>query len=626
MLVEAATTAPAALLWTPTLCYTGICTSQSQLSAESAGSSSIFMNRNRIISCLCAGLLAVGLLPFLGCGQNLYPFPQYNFAGRPIPPSDLSNRVLVAIQNPSELASGSLQILDANNDLRHNIENTILNWPVQGYGASLPSSIQNFPAELTGYVYGAGDGSFVKINYGVESGLGNIASEPSRSNSIMIDGEFKNVYAAIEIEGYFTVADLSTDSVYALNLPNVYQVATNSSGTIALAMVRNSNTLYRAIQLPTTSNIATTAPAGAIDCRPTNQPLWCLVPVPTAPGTLDHPIGAIFSLDGTQVYILNCGPECGGTTASVSYLSTAPLLENVTTIPTTNQVLATTPVPGGVTTAISDGTYLYVAGQQLQSTGTYAGLFAGNLSIISPTQPASQTSPVAPTVTSTYSISDGLHTKMIFGDNDTLWIGSNTCADGVRQAKAAAGLQTQAANYNCLTRFVISPSATNPILPSWTANTSFNLGSRISDGTNIEVMAAGNSTYTLNSAVITNGFTGATTPSWNTTLNGTTTDNGITWVDIGPVTQAEIIPGITPNSSAFPVPIQWLNANGNPYYYGDLTGICWVQGLNKMYTAYGGQIHLFGTADGGEHDNSQITIQGTAADVAYMDALTDGAN
>jgi len=585
------------------------------------------MNRSSNIKLACAFLLAATILPLTACGRNydnLYPFPQYNFAGRPIPPSQLANRVLVAIQNPSGLSGGELEILDAKNDLRHNIQNTTLQWVINGYSASLPISIQSFPDELAGYVYASGDGSFTKVNYSTEAGAGSAASEPGKSASIMIDGLFQNVYSAQESNGYVTVYNESTSQLYALNLPNAYVVATNTSGTIALAMVRNSNSLYRIIKLSTTSNTPPTPPAGAIDCRPADNPLYCVVPVP---GTFDRPISAYFSLDGTQVYVVNCGPECGGTTASVSYLSTTPLLEDNPTIPTTSAILATTPVPGGATTVLSDGTYLYVAGQQLQSSGTYAGLFAGNLSIISPTQPASQTSPVAPSVISTYSISDGIHTKMIFGDNNTLWIGSNTCAEGVRHAKAVAGLTTQDANYNCLTRFVIGPiNSGNPILPSWSAKTSYNVGARVTDGTNIEVMANGNSSYTLNGAQITDGTSGSSTPTWSTAIDGTTTDGGITWVNIGPVTQAEIIPGITPNSEAFPIPINWINTNGSPYYYGDLTGICWVQGLNKMYTAYGGQIHLFGTADGGEHDNSQITIQGTAYDVAYMDALTDAAN
>ena len=61
-------------------------------------------------------------------------------------------------------------------------------------------------------------------------------------------------------------------------------------------------------------------------------------------------------------------------------------------------------------------------------------------------------------------------------------------------------------------------------------------------------------------------------------------------------------------------------------YYGDLTGLCWVQGFNKVYTAYGGQVHIFSTADNSEIDNKNVTVQGTALDVAYMDAVTDADN
>jgi hypothetical protein len=37
-------------------------------------------------------------------------------------------------------------------------------------------------------------------------------------------------------------------------------------------------------------------------------------------------------------------------------------------------------------------------------------------------------------------------------------------------------------------------------------------------------------------------------------------------------------------------------------------------------------VHAFNTLDGSEINNINITVQGTALDVAYMDALTDNAN
>jgi hypothetical protein len=55
-----------------------------------------------------SAVAAVGLSAMLaGCGQTYY------FAGRVLPPSGLSYRVLVAIQNPGSISQGALEILDA---------------------------------------------------------------------------------------------------------------------------------------------------------------------------------------------------------------------------------------------------------------------------------------------------------------------------------------------------------------------------------------------------------------------------------------------------------------------------------------------------------------------------------
>ena len=311
-------------------------------------------------------------------------------------------------------------------------------------------------------------------------------------------------------------------------------------------MVRNSNTVYRLVKLnqnqfPTST--AADVAIGAADCEPFNLPVYCVVPVNTGShtNTFDRPTGAYFSLDGNSAYVLNCGPECGGTTSSVTYLQQGVLEYNniPTTVPDASAFATQVLVPGGVTAAVSDGTTLYVSGQQLQPDG----LFAGNLSTINL---------ATNTVTGQYSISDGNHSKMLFADNNTLWIGSQLCATGERAARAAAQIAAgqptdQSANYNCLT--------------------SFNLGT---------------------SAVA-------------------------------------IVPAVT-QSATSPVPVPYPNTNQNQYYYGDLTGLCWVQGFNKVYTAYGGQVHIFSTVDGSEINNKNIIVQGTALDVAYMDAVTDADN
>ncbi len=61
-------------------------------------------------------------------------------------------------------------------------------------------------------------------------------------------------------------------------------------------------------------------------------------------------------------------------------------------------------------------------------------------------------------------------------------------------------------------------------------------------------------------------------------------------------------------------------------YNGDATGIAAITGLHKIYTAEGGQVYIYSTVDGRSIDNQFVTVTGTAYDVAYMDALTDGDN
>ncbi len=148
-------------------------------------------------------------------------------------------------------------------------------------------------------------------------------------------------------------------------------------------------------------------------------------------------------------------------------------------------------------------------------------------------------------VTATYPISDGTHTKMLCGDDSTLWIGSQRCSPGERTAK------------NLINK-----------------------------------------------------------------LNGQIDNGCLTFVDL-----TKLAPGYLP----FVEPA-----------YGDLTGLCAIIEWHKIYTAYGGQIHIYATTDkgvstnqgakgtgyyaGSELDNSFVTVQGTAYDVAYMDAPSNAAD
>jgi hypothetical protein len=491
---------------------------------------------------ICGLLIAFATAGLTSCHSDnflAYKFPEFTFANRPVPPSLLANRVMISVTS-NGVSTGSLQIVDALRDLRSNVQNTKTSFSISGYSSGFPNLILNFPAEITGFVYSSAQGDIQIINYGKESATGSAGTFPAKSTGLAIPPNGGHLYSAEESIGVLGIIDNSTGRSFNLILPNVFQVAVNQGDTVVLAMVRNSNTVYRVVKLndnayPTST--AADAAIGAADCEPFNLPVYCVVPVNTGATTkaFDRPSGAYFSLDGTSAYVLNCGQECGGTASSVTYLQQGALEYNKipTTVPDASAFLTQVPVPGGVTAAVSDGTTLYVSGQQLQSDG----LFAGNLSTINL---------ATNTVTGKYSISDGNHSKMLFADDNTLWIGSQFCATGERAHQASLGVTTQAANYNCLTRF-----------------------------------------------------------------------------DLGALT-ASIVPFVTQGSST--AVVQFPNTNQNQYYYGDLTGLCWVQTLHKVYTAYGGQVHVFNTTDGSEIDNKNVIVQGTALDVAYMDAITDAAN
>ena len=451
--------------------------------------------KKRSLRSLCA-LSVPACFVFLvlaGCGQSYY------FGGRALPPSGILNRVLIAVQNPGALTKGSLQIVDAYYDIRHSFNNKTPAFSIGGYAGAQPETIQNMPEEQVGAVYGSGDGSFALVSYAAEKQSSSV-SLPGQSSSVFISRDQRYVFAANQTAHTLTVQDRVLGTSFGLNVPNIYRVSINPSGTAALAFVQDSNSVYSVYKLQTNQP----TPANAVDCEPQNLPVYCVLPVP---GKFDRPTKAVFSADGTTAFVLNCGPECGGVQASVSFLPVAGIIiQSGAPVPpgAPTAVTATVPVPGGVTNALQNGSLLYLAGQQLQPDG----YFAGFLSILDTG---------AKQVTGAYSIADGTHQKMSFADDNTLWIGAQLCTQGERYHLGST------TNLGCLTMF-------------------------------------------------------------------NTSTNSVTMIDS---------------------------------YKGDATGIASVLTLHKVYTAEGGQVYIYNTTNGASLDNSQVTVVGTAYDVAYMDAASD---
>jgi hypothetical protein len=377
-----------------------------------------------------------------GCGQNFY------FAGRKLPPSRVTNRVLIAIQNPSAFAKGALTFVDAYYDIRHAYNNVNATFSIAGASVSVPLTIQNMPEEQAGAVYNSGDGSVSIINYSTERQLTSLSGSPAAS--IFISRNQNYVVSADQTAHYFVVQDRLLGRTIPLNLPGVYRVSLNPSGTIALAFVQNSNTAYTLVHLTGPQQTSYQAyfssngtwPANAYglpaqDCEPQNLPIYCAYPISPGTASFDRPVKALFSPDGSSIYVLSCGPECGGrasaittipvTTSSVNAGALGPAAINL-------QANATYPIPGGATNAIGTGTTLYVAGQSVQPDG----YLAGNLTVFSFTTNQ---------ILGTYSIADGTHNKMLFADDNTLFIGSVQCQSGERYRLDPAS------SAGCLTMF-----------------------------------------------------------------------------------------------------------------------------------------------------------------------------
>ncbi len=131
----------------------------------------------------------------------------------------------------------------------------------------------------------------------------------------------------------------------------------------------------------------------------------------TTVGGFDQPVSAVFSSDDSRAFVLNCGPECGGTAAGVQ-----PLL------------LGATP-SAGTAVPVSAATVGFLSGSSLIVAGTRAAIpGAGLLTVL-------DVSSGTPSVTKAdIPISDGFHTRMALGSNNKLFIGAINCTNDPNSA------------------------------------------------------------------------------------------------------------------------------------------------------------------------------------------------
>ena len=315
-------------------------------------------------------------------------------------PSGLDQRVFVSIQNPGVSSQGftnsPLEIIDGSKDQISSSTVTL------AAVAPAPALMIPGPSNTT-VVYDASDNDIAVIDNnkealitaettGCTASTGCIPILPGATQSIAASSDGKFVYAAIRTISQVSIVALTAGPpITVTNIP-----ATPSNCTA------NNNCLPGAHRVVLSHNNA--------KLLVFNEDLNQLEVVNTADNStatisgagLDHPSYGVFSSDDSKAYILNCGPECGGTQASVSVLDMTAL-----TVGQTVNVDA-------ATIGTADGTNLYVAGSNPASPG------AGSATIL----PLSGL-----TGGKQVKIGDGFHQVITVFQNKVM-IGARTCSTG----------------------------------------------------------------------------------------------------------------------------------------------------------------------------------------------------
>ena len=281
--------------------------------------------------------------------------------------SGLTFRVFV-----SNNFSGQLDLVDATKDA--------LSTGTINVGAQ-PGLMAVTPDRTLTLVFDQGSHTFSVVDNASEQQTASIGI-PGFTESFLISADSGTLFAAVPQEGVLNqpngaveVLNIGSQSrVISIPVAGAHYLSLSNNGSKLLAFGDNSNTV---------TVIDTTKPNAGTT---------------SVPG-FDRPVAAVFSSDDSQAFVLNCGPECGGTVAGVSVL-------NMSTLTITRTV----PVQAA-TVGILNGSTLIVAGTRAgqQGQGVLQTVDTGSFAV---------TGPVA--------IGDGFHNRMAL-TNNLLFVGARTC-------------------------------------------------------------------------------------------------------------------------------------------------------------------------------------------------------
>jgi hypothetical protein len=345
-------------------------------------------------------LLILASAILVSCGSN-------NNNQNPIGQAPEANpstiRVHVYVSNPLAPSGVStapvLNIVDGQLDL---ISPNVVS---VGATSPMPGPMVLFPNKKFTAVFSGSNNSVAVVNNVSESvaqtsgGSTESVILPGFTESIVVAPDNVTGFAAVptapvtgQAPGVVDVLDLSTASISAtIPVPGARFLVPSHNGNRLLVLGANPNT----VTVLTPSSVGTSADP-RLDVQ---SPLF------------DHPVWGAFSSDDSTAYILSCGQECGGTTASITFLDI-----------NSNLPGPTIPVDAG-TIGLLSGSTLYVAGTKPGTTcaGSATSTLASTCGEVSTVDLG------AMTVSSTATITDGYHNQIAMGANGQLFIGARTC-------------------------------------------------------------------------------------------------------------------------------------------------------------------------------------------------------
>ena len=339
----------------------------------------------------------------VSCGSNNN---SNNTLGLPPEANPAKIKVHVFVSNPL-FSSGTssvpvLNVVDGQSDL--------ISPNVVSVGATSPTPglMVLYPNKNLTLVFSASNNSLTAVNNATQqvaqdsAGNTQTLTLPGFTESIVVAPDNATGFAAIptafvngQSPGVVNVLNLSGNAISAaLPIPGARFLAQSHDGTRIVVLGSRPD----AVTVLTPSSVGTST-----DPR-----------LDVQSSLFDHPVWAVFSSDDSTAYILNCGPECKGTTASITLLDI-----------NSNLPGPTIPVDAG-TIGLLAGNTLYVAGTK-PGANTCAGSATPTLATTCGEVSAIDLG--TRTVAATATITDGYHNQIQMGANNQLFIGAHACTN-----------------------------------------------------------------------------------------------------------------------------------------------------------------------------------------------------